>query len=249
LEPTGGNAWFYIRDHQQLGPVGLFELEKLVEQGILSEETFIWKKEMNCWQMAKSLNLFPSIIFKSSIVEEIPINTERKWEEAKKDTYPNGRPWIRYLARFFDLSLFSFFLIALVSIFSPKFVVESSATFIFILSLVLYILVESAILSIFGNTLGKSILNARLRTKNGELLSFLTALKRSVFVTTAGMGFGIPFINLICFYFSFFDLKKNGKSTWDQKMGTVVLYGRVSSVRVLFVSLFPLALLVSGLLI
>ena len=60
------------------------------------------------------------------------------------------------------------------------------------------------------------------------------------------MGFGVPLINFICFYFSYFDLKKNGKSTWDRQVGTVVLYGQVNSARILFVSIFPIALLIAG---
>jgi len=247
LKSTEGNAWFYIRNHQQQGPIGLFELKKLFEQGILPGETFIWSKETNCWQMAKSLDLFPDSTLNPILIVQPTESLAGNWHELEKETYPNGRPVVRYLARFFDLSLFSLFLITFVSIFSPNFILESSGIFIFMLSLVLYILVEASILSIFGNTLGKAILNARLRTTNGEPLNFLTALKRSIFVTAAGMGFGVPIINIICFYFSYFDLKKNGKSTWDQQIGTVVLYGKVSTSRIIFVSLFPIALLIAGL--
>jgi len=181
--------------------------------------------------------------------EQIQKNVEIDWEEVKKDTYPNGRPAIRYLARLFDLSLFSLCLITFVSIFSPTFILDSSSVFIFMMCLILYILVEAIILSIFGNTLGKSLLNTRVRTVNGEHIDFLTALKRSIFVNAAGMGFGIPFINFICYCFSYFDLKKNGKSTWDEQIGTVVLYGQVSMPRVLFVCLIPISLLVAGILV
>jgi len=249
MESSEGNAWFYIYKHKQQGPVGLFELKKLFEQGILPAETFIWSKEMNCWQMAKSLDLFPDSTLKPILIEQPTENIAKNWHELEKDTYPNGRPFVRYLARFFDLSLFSLVLITFVSIFSPKFILDSSRIFIFMLTLILYILIEASILSIFGNTLGKSILNARLRMINGEPINFLTALKRSIFVTAAGMGFGVPIINFICFYFSFFDLKKNGKSTWDEQIGTVVLYGQVSMTRILFVCLFPITLLVAGMLI
>lgn len=241
-----GNAWFYIRDHHQQGPVGLFELEKMIEQGVLSGETFIWTNEMKCWQMAKSLPYFHAATSMTQQAEQPPENLASHWQERQKDTYPKGRPFVRYLARLFDLSLFSLFLITFVSIFSPTFVVESSPVFIFILSLLLYILVEAIILSVFGNTLGKSILNARIRTLTGEPIDFVMALKRSIFVTAAGMGFGIPLINFICYYFSYFDLRKNGKSTWDQHIGTVVLYGQVNLARILFVSLFPLALIIAG---
>jgi uncharacterized RDD family membrane protein YckC len=246
MEPLEGNAWFYIRDHQQQGPVGIFELKKLLEQGILTAETFIWTKELKQWEMVKSLGLFPDSILKSREELQTHENLAGSWEEVKKDTYPNGRPVVRYLARFFDLSLFSLVLITFVSIFSPRFILESSGLMIFIISLVLYVLVEASIISVFGNTLGKSILNARLRMVNGDNIDFLTALKRSIFVTAAGMGFGIPLINFICFYFSYFDLKKHGKSTWDHQIGTIVLYGQVSTARLLFVSLFPIALLIAG---
>ncbi len=246
MEPMAGNAWFYIRDHHQQGPVGLFELKKMFEQGVLSGETFIWTKEMKCWQMAKSHPYFSEDFFLTDYAEQPQENLAGQWKEQQKDTYPNGRPFVRYIARLFDLSLFSLFLITLVSIFSPKFVVASSPIFIFILSLILYILVEAIILSIFGNTLGKFILNARIRTMTGEPITFIMALKRSILVTAVGMGFGIPLINLICSYFSYFDLRKNGKSTWDQHIGTVVLYGQVNLARILFVSLFSLALIIAG---
>ncbi|EKN66183.1 hypothetical protein BABA_17282 [Neobacillus bataviensis LMG 21833] len=247
MEAREGNAWFYIRNHQQQGPIGLFELKKMFEQGILTPETFVWSKNLNQWQMVKSLDLLPDIVFKPKECAQPEENFASTWQEIEKDTYPKGRPFVRYLARFFDLSLFSLVLITFVSIFSPKFILETSGSFIFMLCLVLYVLVEASILSIFGNTLGKTILNARLRTINGEPLHFLIALKRSIFVTAAGMGFGVPIINFICFYFSFFDLKKNGISTWDQQIGTVVLYGKVSPTRIIFVSLFPIALLIAGL--
>ncbi|WP_040206096.1 RDD family protein [Neobacillus jeddahensis] len=246
MEPSEGNTWFYIRDHQQQGPVGLFELKKLFEQGILSTETFVWSKDMNNWQLANSLDLFPGTSLTSKQEIQTSMNVASEWKELAKDTYPSGRPVVRYLARLFDLSLFSLFLITFVSIFSPKFIVDSSKIFIFMLSLIFYISVEAIILSIFGNTLGKFILNVRLCKLNGDRIDFLTALQRSIFVTAAGMGFGVPLINFVCFYFSFFDLKKNGKSTWDQQIGTVVLYGKVSPARIVFCSLFPIALLIAG---
>jgi hypothetical protein len=249
LKPMVGNAWFYIRDHHQQGPVGLFELKKMFEQGVLSGETFIWAKEMKCWQMAKSHPYFSEDFFLLDYADQPQENLVGRWKEQQKDTFPNGRPFVRYIARLFDLSLFSLFLITLVSIFSPKFVVTSSPILIFILSLILYILVEAIILSIFGNTLGKSILNARIKTVTGEPINFIMALKRSILVTAVGMGFGIPLVNFICSYFSYFDLRKNGKSTWDRQIGTVVLYGQVHVSRILFVSIFPIALSIAGIFI
>ncbi|MCH6265564.1 RDD family protein [Neobacillus citreus] len=237
------NVWFYIRDHQQQGPIGLFELKKLFEQGVLTGDSFLLSSDMDSWCMAKTLNVF------QSTDEQDSINYALVWEEIKKDTYPTGRPFVRFLARIFDLALFTFFLIAFVSIFSPKFIVESSAITIFMICLILYILVEAAILSVFGNTLGKSLLNTRMKMVTGEPINFVTALKRSIFVTAAGMGLGVPIINIFCFVFSFLDLKNHGYATWDKQLGTIVLYGRVSTARMLVVSIIPVGLLIAGLVI
>ncbi|PFO08995.1 hypothetical protein COJ85_02515 [Bacillus sp. AFS076308] len=200
---------------------------------------------MDDWQMANSLYLLPESSFKYKIADS-KVNLAATWQELKKDTYPNGRPFVRFLARLFDLSLFSLFLITFVSIFSPSFIFKSSRLFIFLLSVILYISVEAYILSIFGNTLGKAILNIRLYKVNGERVDILTAIKRSIYVTAAGMGLGVPIINLVCFFFSFLDLTKNGRSTWDRQIGTVVLYGHTSTARILFISFFPIALLIAG---
>jgi len=56
---------------------------------------------------------------------------------------------------------------------------------------ILYISVEAYILSIFGNTLGKTVLNIRLYKVNGERVDILTAIKRSIYVTGAGMGLDV----------------------------------------------------------
>lgn len=116
MEPAEGNVWFYIRDHNQQGPIGFFGLKKMFEKKILSSETFIWTKDLPCWQMAKTLDLFSDFT-----VETHPQNYSSEWEDLKKDKFPNGRSVVRYLARFFDLSIFSLFLITLISIFSHKF--------------------------------------------------------------------------------------------------------------------------------
>jgi uncharacterized RDD family membrane protein YckC len=239
------NVWFFIKDHQQQGPVCLFELQKLIEQHILTGDTYVWNKNMKCWQMAKTLDIFSKSIYESTRVHLLPdkFKTEKEYEEA---TYPNGRPYVRYLARFLDLSLFSLFLITLVSIFFQNFLIETSALVIFITSLVLWIIVEPVLIVIFGNTLGKAFLNTKIKRVDGGQLNFLTAFKRSIFVSVAGMGFGIPIINLICFLFSYRDLKGTGISTWDQKIGTVILYGQVSLPRVFIAASFPVALLVAG---
>ncbi|MDF2787268.1 MAG: hypothetical protein K0S80_366 [Neobacillus sp.] len=245
MESNKENVWFFIQDAQQQGPVCLFELKKLIGQRILTEDTFVWNKSMDCWQMAKSLDVFSDSIFESSRIHLLPdkFKTKEEYEEA---TYPNGRPYVRYLGRFFDLSLFSITFILSVSIFFPTFIAETSNLYIFIFSLLLWIIVEPVIISIFGNTFGKAFLNMKIKSVNGEKLTFVTVFKRSFFVTILGMGFGIPILNFICFLFSYRDLKGRGVSTWDYKIGTVILYGRVSMSRLFIAGSLPVGLLAAG---
>ena len=245
MKSNEGNVWFFIKDSQQQGPVCLFELKKLIEQRVLSSDTYVWNKSMNRWQTANSLEIFYDCIFEATRIHLLPDKFKSK-EEYEEATYPNGRPYVRYLARFLDLSLFSIFFIALISIFSPTFISETSNLYVFILSLILWIIVEAAIISIFGNTFGMAFLNTKIKSVNGEKLNFITALKRSFFVSFLGMGFGVPILNFICFFFSYRDLKGHGMSTWDDKIGTVILYGNVSMSRICIAGSFPIVMLAAG---
>jgi hypothetical protein len=245
MESNKENVWFFIKDSQQQGPVCLFELKKLIEQRILTGDTFVWNKSMDCWHMVKSLEIFSESIFESTRIHLRPdkFKTKEEYEEA---TYPNGRPCVRYLARFFDLSTFSIIFIISISILFPTFIAETSNLFIFIISLILWIIIEPAIIVIFGNTLGRAFLNTKIKSVNGEKLNFKTAFKRSFFVNVLGMGFGIPILNFICFFLSYRDLKVRGISTWDHKIGTVILYGKVSISRLCIAGVLPIGMLAAG---
>ncbi|MEH6994760.1 RDD family protein [Neobacillus drentensis] len=245
MESDKENVWFFIKDSQQQGPVCLFELKKLIEQRVLSVDTFVWNKSMNCWKTAKSVAIFSDSIFESTRIHLLPdkFKTREEYEEA---TYPYGRPYVRYLARFFDLSLFSIIFIISVSILFPTFIAETSNLYIFIFSLFLWIIFEPVIISIFGNTLGKSFLNTKIKSVTGEKLNFITVFKRSFFVNVLGMGLGIPILNIICFFLSYRDLKGRGLSTWDHKIGTVILYGKVSLSRLCIAGSFPIGMLAAG---
>jgi uncharacterized RDD family membrane protein YckC len=245
MESNKENVWFFIKDSEQQGPVCLFELKKLIEQRVLSGDTFVWNKSMHSWQMAKSLEPFSDSIFESTRIHLLPDKFKTK-EEYKEATYPAGRPYVRYLARLFDLSLFSILFILFVSILSPSFIAEISNLYIFIISLFLWIIVEPAIIAIFGNTFGRAFLNTKIKSIHGDKLNFKTALKRSIFVSAAGMGFGIPILNFICFFFSYRDLKGHGMSTWDHKIGTVILYGKVSISRLCIAGSLPMGMLAAG---
>lgn len=238
-------VWFYIKDRQQLGPAGVFELKKLFEQGVLNENTYLWTKSAKCWQMAKTLEPFKNFKARYPLQNSSHDNSHLQ-SNLEEVTFPQGRPLVRFIARMFDLSVFTLFFITLVSIFSPELILKTSKLELFSINVILWLFFEPAVMTIFGNTLGKSLLNTKIKNVNGDYIHFMTAFKRSVYVIAAGMGFGVPVLNFICYLFSYKDLREHGISIWDLKSDTVVLYGSVNTSRVLLMACFPLVLLIAG---
>jgi len=78
MESNKENVWFFVKDSQQQGPVCLFEIRKLLEQRVLSGDTFVWNKSMNNWQMAKSLDPFTDSIFESTRIHLLPDKFNQK---------------------------------------------------------------------------------------------------------------------------------------------------------------------------
>lgn len=248
MDSPNETVWFYIRDHQQQGPIGTFELKKMFEHGMLKWDSFVWTKEFDTWKPAGDTVLFKNMLNTEQYQPPVE-NLAASWVEKEKDAYPAGRPLVRSLARLIDLSICSIFLITLVSIFFPAFIIELSGFTIYFFSLILWVVLEPFILTVFGTTIGKAFLNEKLRTVDGNRIDFSTAIQRSIFVSAAGMGLGVPLINFICGWFSYKDLKKHGRSTWDQQIGTIVLYGQVTTTRLLIASLFPLGMLIAGIVV
>ncbi|NHM31602.1 DUF4339 domain-containing protein [Neobacillus terrae] len=100
MEPGNQNTWFYVRNRQQEGPISLFELTKMFEQGVLYENTLIWNNDLDDWNLAGSLDQFSSF-FKNTLSsvdrqELLPLDCLVEWQSL-----------IRYIARMFDLAIFS----------------------------------------------------------------------------------------------------------------------------------------------
>lgn len=149
-------------------------------------------------------------------------------------------PWHRFFARWIDqwwsiiftVSLCGVFLAA-AGAFSPK--TDGSATsgdaIVGVLALVgfvfcvfLYLFLEPIMLSVFGTTLGKFLFNIRLRTAEGNKLSFGQAFVRTFMVWVMGGGLAnlcpIPVVVtglvVACFVYQYVQLEKNGSTKWDR---------------------------------
>jgi hypothetical protein len=130
-----------------------------------------------------------------------------------------ANPWIRFIARFFDYSLFFTFL----HIVSSPISLPGIGRFIPIEYLA-WVPIESLLLMTWGTTPGKWLLQIELKKAYANRLSFSAAFRRSLSVYFRGIGMGIPIINVLCMLNAFYRLRIFKSTTWDQDAGTFILH-------------------------
>ena len=127
-----------------------------------------------------------------------------------KDVPIRANPWLRFLGRMCDYSLFCI-LIYGVRTQLPFGAFESIIPFEYFV----WIPIEAALLHFFGTTPGKWLLGTVIRQGRRVKLDFPTALKRSFNVWFRGMGLGIPFIMPFSLFIAYNRLKLLRFTTWD----------------------------------
>jgi len=148
-----------------------------------------------------------------------------------------SRPWVRFWARMIDITVVSIFVGLLVGIFIPHGLDwELFSIFIRIISA---ILLEAFLLSTWGMTLGKSLLQVYVRDSQGRKLSFSQAMKRCISAWAWGLGFGIPIASLIFALLSYDRIRQTGVAKWDIESGSRVSHKKIGIPRIaVVVSLF-----------
>ena len=151
------------------------------------------------------------------------------------------RPWVRFWARMIDITVVSIFVGLLVGIFLPHGLGwELFSIFIRIISA---ILLEAFLLSTWGMTLGKSLLQVYVRDLQGRKLNFSRAIRRCMFAWTWGLGFGIPIASLILAYMSYENIRETGVAKWDIEAGSLVVHKKIGILRIAVVMLFFIGLI------
>ncbi|MEM1444132.1 MAG: RDD family protein [Verrucomicrobiota bacterium] len=172
--------------------------------------------------------------------------------EAEKFNAGERRPLLRFSARMFDYT----FVAVLVFLFSDieppqlepggdvaKFFaryleqMQSEEGMILartqLIALIVWQLIEGALIHMFGTTPGKALLGIRVVQNSGANLSIGRSIGRSFYVYVLGAGFyQFPFF-FIGGVFSFFRLSGTGKCLWDQHLQTKVLTKPLSGLRII----------------
>lgn len=187
----------------------------------------------------------------SAELDAVPL--EDSVESGHAPTQLTGpRPWVRLWARCFDVWVFalpsSFAVGFLFAAVDPRgaadfFAAPGANWLVGIAITFVWVFVEATLLAIFGTTLGKAWLGVRIRTRNGEPLSFGTAVTRSFCVWLGGTGLGIPIVALVTQLVSYSRLTSKGSTWWDDSCGLTVEYRRIGPVRATLFVLAMIALL------
>ena len=166
-------------------------------------------------------------------------------------TTPAG-PWRRFSARIFDIYV-SVFLLGVLgaltlgnysSIYVQFMNGANNEIVIGFLFLPVALALDALICHLFGTNLGKYIFGVKVVKMNGELIrkmDFKDWLIRAFNVWKSGMGFGIPFVNLVTTIREKNKLGKLQLTTYDQRCGFQVYGETLSFIRKLFGSVIAIA--------
>lgn len=137
-----------------------------------------------------------------------------------------SNPWMRFIARFFDYSLFFTFL----HFVSAPISLPGIGRLIPI-EFLAWVPIETLLMITWGSTPGKWLLSTEVKRGYARRLSFRSAFRRSFSVYFRGIGMGILIINVLCMLNAFYRLRLLQTTTWDQEAGTVVVQHHLAKWR------------------
>ena len=151
---------------------------------------------------------------------------------------PQVRPWVRCWARYVDIGLAYFVIEHGVGLAFPELEGPTHGRLEMLLGMgavLAWMLVEAGLLSLFGSTPGKWLLNVSVRKSDGTRPTCSQAFERCFLVWWRGLGIGFPVVTLITQMVAYGKLMGDGITTWDRDAGFRVRHRKVGVVRTLCV--------------
>ena len=146
------------------------------------------------------------------------------------------RPWVRFWARIFDYQVF--ILIFGTIIYMTVGPILAYSMLMPIMAIFVWCFVEAILIAGIGYTPGKWLLRVKVRSADGEKLSFRASLQRSLSVWWLGYGAGIPILNLITMTVACVKLSNLKMTSWDRFGHFKVSHSKIGFFRILVVFLF-----------
>ncbi|HML96499.1 MAG TPA: RDD family protein [Thermodesulfobacteriota bacterium] len=157
---------------------------------------------------------------------------------------PAARPWVRLIARTTDYWIVGIFLFTVMAIIDYDFLTLISSnrvtdTLFGMVGIFIWVFIEPFFLSRFGTTPGKYVLGTYVLNEDKSLLSYKSALNRSIGVWFNGEGLGIPILSLVTNYIAYDRLKNNGITNWDKAGNFLVIHKKIKfSFSLLILAIF-----------
>ena len=196
----------------------------LINKGIINKDTLVWNQDFKDWEIALNTDIF-------NIKEPPPVPYEENNENFESNIQ-NVRPWIRYWARLFDIFTISIFgSICLFFVFPELENVPDIG--INILMIFVFIFLEPLMLSFWGTTPGKALLNVSINKIGKSDLSYSDCFVRCIKVWFYGMGMGLPLISLATQIVAYNKLNKNKITSWDEEEKFVISHQKIGFFRII----------------
>lgn len=155
--------------------------------------------------------------------------------EVPADSVSQVRPFVRYCARVFDLTVYSFFLAILIGTLLPTTALDKTSNLALdMLILFTWIFVESLLLVVVGTTPGKALFRIRVRLQGCNSIPFMNAFCRSLRVWWRGWGAGLPVVPAFTLWHAESVLERDGITSWDKDGGFEVRHEKIGGLRIAF---------------
>lgn len=142
----------------------------------------------------------------------------------------SGIPWRRFFARQLDTMVAMVILGTAALLGDPESLVGPEAVAAFAFGAVfIWAVIEAVLLAAWGTTPGKATLGLAVRAHNGEKLSFVNALARSFSVWAAGLGLGLPLVNVLTLALAYRAARDKDGTWWERKIAPTVKVSRPSN--------------------
>lgn len=184
---------------------------------------------IECQQVNKAKNMEYTELSDCIAIDE----RQRDLNNAACDVHP----WIRYFARSIDTLVF-FNLVQYLMFFISSQSYKQALAFgrgvpFRIAEYLIWTVIEAFLLSSYGYTLGKWILNVEVRNVKNERLTFNEALKRALEVFFYGEGLSIPFIGLVTNIVQYNRLTRDGITGWDEEGEFIVSHSKIEGYKII----------------
>jgi uncharacterized RDD family membrane protein YckC len=230
------DAWYIGWAGASHGPFPLAALIQAASEGKLPRETLVWTPGMSDWLKAGEV---PDL-FAPAASPQLPVvagtdGIGSQWKASTSElTAHKGlvsagaleeRPtWRRFFARMIDFwaSLISTVFLASVALglLSQQAGIwlqnPSNATLFVYISLPIAFLVDALVVALFGNSLGKTVFDLRVRTNNGDSPNLVAYFKRNFSVLWYGFAASVPFVMIVTMIFQARSISKNGTTGYDK---------------------------------